>query len=96
MWMEENVGTKVNDERAAEAISTGAGRVATACPFCYIMLDDGVKGAGVEEEEVRVADISIHLLEAIEAGEAKFHAATSPFDSADEPDDGPLNPVAGS
>ena len=71
MWMEENVGTKVNDERAAEAISTGASRVATACPFCYIMLDDGVKGAGVEEDEVRVADISIHLLEAIEAGEAK-------------------------
>ena len=69
MWMEENVGTKVNDERAAEAISTGASRVATACPFCYIMLDDGVKGAGVEEDQVRVADISIHLLEAIEAGD---------------------------
>ncbi|NBP50379.1 MAG: 4Fe-4S dicluster domain-containing protein [Actinobacteria bacterium] len=70
MWMEENIGTKVNDERAAEAISTGASRVATACPFCYIMLDDGVKGAGKEEHEVRVADISIHLLEAIERGEA--------------------------
>jgi len=70
MWMEENIGTKVNDERAAEAISTGASRVATACPFCYIMLDDGVKGAGKEEHEVRVADISIHLLEAIERGES--------------------------
>src|SRR3954462_3489347 len=69
MWMEESIGTKVNDERAREAISTGASRVATACPFCYIMLDDGVKAAGVEETEVRVADISIHLLEAIEAGE---------------------------
>ena len=53
MWMEENTGTKVNDERAAEALSTGASRVATACPFCYIMLDDGVKGAGVEEDEVQ-------------------------------------------
>ncbi|MFM8867285.1 MAG: heterodisulfide reductase-related iron-sulfur binding cluster, partial [Ilumatobacteraceae bacterium] len=53
MWMEESIGTKVNDERAAEAISTGASRVATACPFCYIMLDDGVKGAGKEEHEVR-------------------------------------------
>ena len=52
MWMEETVGTKVNDERAAEAISTGASRVATACPFCYIMLDDGVKGAGIEEDQV--------------------------------------------
>jgi Fe-S oxidoreductase/nitrate reductase gamma subunit len=69
MWMEETIGTKVNDERAAEAISTGASRVATACPFCYIMLDDGVKGAGKEEHEVKVADISIHLLDAIENGE---------------------------
>ena len=69
MWMEETVGTKVNDERAMEAISTGASRVATACPFCYIMLDDGVKAAGKEENEVRVADISIHLLEALENGE---------------------------
>jgi Fe-S oxidoreductase/nitrate reductase gamma subunit len=72
MWMEESIGTKVNDERAREAISTGASRVATACPFCYIMLDDGVKAAGVEETEVKVADISIHLLDAIEAGERKL------------------------
>ncbi|NND74964.1 MAG: 4Fe-4S dicluster domain-containing protein [Ilumatobacter sp.] len=79
MWMEENVGVKVNDERAAEAISTGASRVATACPFCYIMLDDGVKGAGVEEDEVLVADISIHLLEAIEAGDAEFHEGDAPL-----------------
>ena len=87
MWMEENVGVKVNDERAMEAISTGATRVATACPFCYIMLDDGVKAAGVEEDQVRVADISIHLLEAIENGERKRLAAIS---------DAPLSaPVAG-
>ena len=90
MWMEETVGTKVNDERAAEAISTGASRVATACPFCYIMLDDGVKGAGYEEDQVRVADISIHLLEAIQAGEAKFQHPDAPLAS-----DGPLSPVAG-
>jgi Fe-S oxidoreductase len=64
----------VNDERAEEALSTGATRVATACPFCYIMLDDGVKGHGVEEEQVKVADIAMHLLEAIEEGERNVAA----------------------
>ncbi len=75
MWMEESIGKKVNDERAQEAIATGATRVATACPFCYIMLDDGVKGAGLDESEVRVADISMHLLEAIERGEQEAASA---------------------
>ena len=75
MWMEESTGKKVNDERAEELIATGASRVATACPFCYIMLDDGVKAAGVEDTEVKVADVSIHLLDAIEAGERKRLAA---------------------
>ncbi|CAN5623972.1 heterodisulfide reductase-related iron-sulfur binding cluster [soil metagenome] len=69
MWMEETVGTKVNDARSEELIATGASRVATACPFCYIMIDDGVKGAGKDEDEVKVADIAMHLLEAIERGE---------------------------
>ena len=79
MWMEENIGTKVNDERAREAIETGASRVATACPFCYIMPDDGVKAAGVEESDVKVADIAIHLLDAIEAGERKLANPLAPL-----------------
>ncbi|MCX6519654.1 MAG: heterodisulfide reductase-related iron-sulfur binding cluster [Actinobacteria bacterium] len=79
MWMEESIGTKVNDERALEAISTGATRVATACPFCYIMLDDGVKAAGKDEDQMKVADISIHLLEAIEAGERKLAHQDAPL-----------------
>ncbi len=70
MWMEETTGTKVNDARSAELLETGASRVATACPFCYIMIDDGVKGLGMDEEQVKVADIAMHLLEAIEQGEA--------------------------
>ena len=62
-------GKQVNVERSQELIATGAERVATACPFCYIMIDDGVKGLG-KDEEVKVADIAMHLLEALEAGEA--------------------------
>ncbi|MCU1358984.1 MAG: putative iron-sulfur protein [Ilumatobacteraceae bacterium] len=85
MWMEESIGTKVNDERALEAISTGASRVATACPFCYIMLDDGVKAAGKDEDEVKVADISIHLLDAIEAGERKLGTQNAPLSELGQP-----------
>ena len=70
MFMEENIGKKVNDERAEELIATGATKVATACPFCYIMLDDGVKGAGAEET-VEVADISMHILTALEGADAR-------------------------
>jgi Fe-S oxidoreductase len=71
MWMEETTGEKVNDVRAKELVDTGASQVATACPFCYVMMDDGVKAAGKEEDEVRVADIAIHVLDAIETGETK-------------------------
>jgi Fe-S oxidoreductase/nitrate reductase gamma subunit len=78
MWMEESIGTKVNDERALEAISTGATRVATACPFCYIMLDDGVKAAGKDDDQMKVADIAIHLLDALEAGDRKLANPDSP------------------
>ena len=69
MWMEESVGPKVNDVRARELVDTGASRVAVACPFCYIMMDDGVKATRAERraDEVKVADIAMHVLEAIEA-----------------------------
>jgi Fe-S oxidoreductase len=70
MWMEETIGKKVNDARSQELLATGATRIATACPFCYIMIDDGVKGQGKDEDEVRVGDIAMHLLEAIERGDA--------------------------
>ena len=65
MWMEESTGKKVNTERSQEAIATGATRIAVACPFCYVMFDDGVKGEG-KDEEVRVQDIAEILWDAIE------------------------------
>jgi len=71
MWMEETTGKKVNDERSQELIATGASRIAVACPYCYIMIDDGTKAAGKEDDEVKVADISMHLLEALEARDAE-------------------------
>jgi Fe-S oxidoreductase len=78
MWMEESTGKQVNVERSQELLATGATKIAVACPFCYIMIDDGVKGQGVSEDEVKVADISMHILEAIEKGEADALSALPP------------------
>ena len=62
MWMEESTGKKVNIERSEEAIETGADEVAVACPFCYIMMDDGVKELG-RGESIKVRDVSLILLD---------------------------------
>jgi Fe-S oxidoreductase len=45
MWMEETRGTRINAERTRQALATGAGTVATACPFCMTMLKDGLSDA---------------------------------------------------
>ncbi|MEZ5171387.1 MAG: 4Fe-4S dicluster domain-containing protein [Acidimicrobiia bacterium] len=66
MWMEESTGKKVNIERTEEALATGANRIAVACPFCYVMMDDGVREKG-RDEEVIVQDISQVMLEALDA-----------------------------
>lgn len=57
MWMEETVGERINGNRAKEAIETGADTIATACPFCMTMMNDGVKEHG-KEEAVEVKDIA--------------------------------------
>ena len=62
MWMEESTGKKVNIERSEEAIETGADEIAVACPFCYIMMDDGVKELG-KGESIKVRDVSLILLD---------------------------------
>jgi Fe-S oxidoreductase len=76
MWMEEHIGKKVNDERSQEAVATGASRIAVACPFCYVMMEDGVKSQGVDED-VKVSDIAEVLLEAIERPRASTPASAS-------------------
>jgi Fe-S oxidoreductase len=62
MWMEEK-GKPINVERAREAIDTGAETLAVACPFCTVMLDDGVRETG---SELRVADLATLLAESLE------------------------------
>ena len=58
MFKEEEKGnTRINFERTHEAIETGAGIIASACPFCNTMLTDGVKHEE-KEEQVKVLDIA--------------------------------------
>jgi len=65
MWMEEKIGTRVNVNRADEAIATGATKVAVACPFCNVMINDGVtmrqqEGGAAGVEVVDVASVLLN------------------------------------
>jgi len=71
MWMEESIGTRINETRTDEALGTGAELVTAACPYCIVMLTDGVatrKQQGKAGEEVRVVDVSDVLLRSVRAG----------------------------
>jgi Fe-S oxidoreductase len=59
MWMEEE-SPRINDTRFEEAVETGAETVATACPYCLVMLDDAAKG---KASEIRVVDAATLLAE---------------------------------
>jgi Fe-S oxidoreductase len=67
MWMEEKTGTRINLNRTDEAIGTGADTIATGCPFCRIMLSDGVD-ARQPPQPVEVTDVAQLLLEAVRRG----------------------------
>ena len=45
MWMEETRGTRINAERTRQVLETGAETVATSCPFCMVMMSDGLAAA---------------------------------------------------
>ncbi|HEV2784381.1 MAG TPA: (Fe-S)-binding protein [Actinophytocola sp.] len=70
MWMEEHIGKRINLERVDEAISTGAGEIVTGCPFCRVMITDGVVQRQSEDAAagVTVRDVSQLLLESVKRG----------------------------
>jgi len=55
-WAEEE-GTRINQARAREALDTGAVKIATACPFCLLMLTDGLKKHTDEAKAYDVAEL---------------------------------------
>lgn len=57
MFMEEHEGQRVNENRTDEIIAAQVSAVAVACPFCNIMLTDGMKSRNVEEK-IAVLDVA--------------------------------------
>lgn len=98
MWMEENLGSRINVNRTQEAVATGADQIAVGCPFCRVMLSDGLTAqqqAGEAREEVEVLDVAQMLLAAVKreptADEdadvvAEAEAATAAAATEAEPD----------
>jgi len=73
MWMEETIGERINVNRTAEAVGTGADQIATGCPFCRVMLADGLleqQADGKAREEVEVLDVAQMLLASVKGESA--------------------------
>ncbi|MGE2727252.1 heterodisulfide reductase-related iron-sulfur binding cluster [Mycolicibacterium pulveris] len=68
MWMEEHIGKRVNVERVEEAMDTGAATIATGCPFCRVMITDGVDdvAAARQVEKTEVLDVAQLLLDSLD------------------------------
>ncbi|BBX85237.1 hypothetical protein MAUB_31100 [Mycolicibacterium aubagnense] len=64
MWMEEHIGKRINTERAEEAVDTGASAIATGCPFCRVMMSDGVDDVAATRsiDKTEVLDVAQLLL----------------------------------
>jgi Fe-S oxidoreductase len=56
MWMEENLGTRINKRRIEQAMKTDPTVIASNCPYCLTMLTDGIKDMNLEEK-VKVLDL---------------------------------------
>nr|WP_121254475.1 (Fe-S)-binding protein [Nocardioides ferulae] len=73
MWMEENLGERINVNRTKEAVATGADQIAVGCPFCRVMLSDGLtaqQAKGEAREEVEVLDVAQMLLASVKGESA--------------------------
>jgi Fe-S oxidoreductase len=80
MWSEIKIGEPIEFLRIREMAATGAQVVGTACPFCKIMLDDGVKHEGLDEQ-LRVRDVAEILDEALEGASAFDQRQAAPSET---------------
>jgi Fe-S oxidoreductase len=59
MWLEENLGTRINVARVEQALATAAKTIATACPYCAVMMADGLAAApgGAQTKSRDIAEL---------------------------------------
>lgn len=62
MWLEENIGDRINVLRTEQAQETNADMVATACPYCLTMFSDGVSTKEAKLEVKDIAEIMVETL----------------------------------
>jgi Fe-S oxidoreductase len=79
MWMEEKIGSRVNINRTDELLASGADIAAVACPFCTIMVTDGVKARDAEEK-MQVLDVAELIAKSLKRKRA--HEAAAPAGAA--------------
>jgi Fe-S oxidoreductase/nitrate reductase gamma subunit len=65
MWLEEDIGQRINEMRTDQALEKNPDTIATGCPYCLTMLDDGIK-AREKQESVKSLDIAEIILNAME------------------------------
>jgi Fe-S oxidoreductase len=71
MWMEESIGERINLNRTTEAVATGADQIAVGCPYCRVMMSDGLttlQAGGAARDDVEVVDVAQLLLASIRRG----------------------------
>lgn len=64
MWFEERIGKRVNIERTEEALRVQPGIVATACPFCLTMFEDGIRAADATDR-LKAVDLAELVAQAL-------------------------------
>ena len=76
MWVEETKGRRINHIRSEEIVASGVGVVATACPFCTQMFEDGIPAVQTNGNPVRSLDIAEILDNALSADSAAEETVT--------------------
>lgn len=74
MWMEEDVGQRVNVARTEQALEVNPSIISSGCPYCLTMLSDGTKAKEVEDD-VGTYDVA-ELLERSVCGKPKNEKAS--------------------